>query len=350
MRSSCFAALDLPFPLLRLPAFSAGHADGPSRIGRPVRTYVRAHLPVLPGPTHMTAINYNRLQYFWMVAREGSIAAATVRLGVTQPAVSSQIARLERSLGVKLFEKRGRGLALTPAGTTVFDYAEEIFALGREMLETLERGGRRPLPLLAGVATGLPPMLTHRLLAPALALPRPVRLEVRHGPLVQLAAALGAGELDVVLGAERLPAGSAIRARPHPLGRCGLTFLAAPELAEQLTTRFPASLNGVPFVMPPSTQPLRRVLDGWLQASGVLPAVIAELDDWTALLLLAGSGAGVVAVPAAAAGELCVPYALAVVGEAPNAVQSYYAHTLERRPRHPAVAAVLEAARAAPLG
>jgi LysR family transcriptional activator of nhaA len=297
----------------------------------------------------MATLNYNHLLYFWMVAREGSIAAATVRLGVSQPAVSSQIARLERSLGVKLFEKSGRGLALTQAGTTVYAYADEIFALGREMLETLERGGRRPLRLAVGVAEGVPPTLTHRLLEPALKLPRPVRLEVRHGPLARLSAELGARELDVVLSDERLPAASAVRARPHPLGECGLTLLATPALAEQLAEGFPGSLDGAAFVLPPAGAPLRRALDAWMQAGGRALTVAAEMDDWTARLLLAQSGAGVLAVPTAVAEEMRTRHTLQTVGEAPDALQHFYALTVERRPRHPAVVAVLEAARGAPI-
>lgn len=297
----------------------------------------------------MGVLNYNHLWYFWTVAREGSIAAATGRLGVTQPAISSQIARLERALGVKLFEKSGRGLALTPYGDTVYAYAEEIFALGQEMVQTLERDGRRPLRFAVGVAEGVPPTLTHRLLAPALRLPCPVRLAVRHAPLPRLAAELAGRELDLVLCDERLPAGAPAGARPHPLGRCGLVLLAEARLAAELAPGFPASLDGVPFVMPPPGAPLRRVLDGWLQSAGAAPVVLAEMDDWAAALLLAQSGAAVIAVSAAAEAELRQRHHLAVVGQAPDAVQHFFALTAERRPRHPCIAAVLEAAHAAPI-
>jgi LysR family transcriptional activator of nhaA len=297
----------------------------------------------------MSTLNYNHLFYFWMVAREGSIAAACRQLKVTQPAVSTQIQRLEQSLGMDLFEKSGRGLALTSAGSTVYAYADEIFRLAREMRESLEHGGRRPLRLTVGVADGVPPALTNRLLAPALRLARPVRLVVRHGPLARLSAELGARELDVVLSAEPLPAGSAVRARPHPLGHCGITLLAASGLAAELTERFPASLEGVAFVMPPVEFALRRSLDGWLQGAGVAPTVVAELDDWTSRLLLAQSAVGVIAAPTAVAAEVAERHGLQTVGEAPDALQHFYALTVERRPRHPGVVAVIDAARADPI-
>lgn len=297
----------------------------------------------------MPTLNYNHLWYFWMVAREGSIAAATGKLGVTQPAVSSQIARLERSLGVKLFEKSGRGLALTPAGATMYAYADEMFALAREMLETMERGGRRALRLAVGVAEGVPAVLAHRLLAPAMKLPRPVRLEVRHAPLARLTPELAARELDLVLCTERLPAGSAVRARPHALGECGMSLLATGELARMVAPEFPRSLDGAPFVLPPPGGPARRVFDAWIQAQGAAPAVVAEVDDLPAGLMLAQSGAGVIPVPAPAEDELRQGYGLELVGRARDAVLHFYALTAERRPRHPGVVAVLDSARAEPI-
>ena len=82
-------------------------------------------------------LNYHHLLYFYTVAREGSMARASAVLHLTQPTVSSQIKALEEALGEKLFERRGRGLALTETGHIVYRYAEEIFTLGRELQDTL---------------------------------------------------------------------------------------------------------------------------------------------------------------------------------------------------------------------
>ena len=85
-------------------------------------------------------LNYHHLLYFWTVAREGSIARATERLNLSQPAISAQIRSLERSIGEKLFAKRGRNLVLTEVGQLVFRYADEIFTVGRELQATLAGG------------------------------------------------------------------------------------------------------------------------------------------------------------------------------------------------------------------
>src|SRR5690606_4241223 len=96
---------------------------------------------------------------------------------VSQPTISAQLKELERSLGQKLFERAGRGLRLTEAGRVAFNYASEMFALGQEMLNTLEHRSAGPtLRLAAGIADVIPKAMARRLLAPATRLPQSVRL------------------------------------------------------------------------------------------------------------------------------------------------------------------------------
>ncbi|MFS8070206.1 MAG: LysR family transcriptional regulator [Byssovorax sp.] len=86
----------------------------------------------------MATLNYHHLRYFWAAAREGSVTRASERLHISQPAVSAQIRELEQALGEKLLKRAGRGIALTEAGGVVYRYAEDIFGLGAELLETLK--------------------------------------------------------------------------------------------------------------------------------------------------------------------------------------------------------------------
>src|SRR6185295_6892095 len=97
----------------------------------------------------MEWLNYHHLLYFWTVAREGTIARASAELRLAQPTISGQIRQLERALGDKLFVRKGRTLAMTELGRLVYRYAEEIFSLGHELLDTVHgRGARRPLKLI----------------------------------------------------------------------------------------------------------------------------------------------------------------------------------------------------------
>jgi LysR family transcriptional regulator, transcriptional activator of nhaA len=164
-------------------------------------------------------VNYKHLQYFWAVAREGSVTRAAEVLHVTQPAISAQLARLERQLGAKLFTRSGRNLMLTEAGRTAFDYADEIFTLGQE-LEGVLRGGRagRPVRLTAGVSNALPKLIAFRLLAPALGLDPAVRLTIRDDRPDRLLADLAIHELDLVLTDTPLTPAINVRAFSHLLG------------------------------------------------------------------------------------------------------------------------------------
>ena len=68
------------------------------------------------------------------------MSRAAAALGLAQPTLSGQIRKLEEALDEKLFVRTGRRLALTETGTLVYGYAEEIFALGRELQQTLAGG------------------------------------------------------------------------------------------------------------------------------------------------------------------------------------------------------------------
>src|SRR5687768_8105378 len=129
----------------------------------------------------MKWLNYNHLYYFWIVAREGSIARAAEELMVSQPTISIQIKDLEQAVGQKLFDRVGRGLQLTDAGRIASNYANEIFSLGQEMTNALEhQPAGRPLKLSVGILDVIPKPVVRQLLEPALRLPQPVRLICRE--------------------------------------------------------------------------------------------------------------------------------------------------------------------------
>ena len=122
----------------------------------------------------MERLNYHHLLYFWMVAREGKVVRAAAKLGLSQPTVSGQVHALEDALGEKLFERAGRGVRLSEMGRVVFRYADEIFALGRELTESVKgQPTGRPMRLKVGVADGLPKLVAYRLIEPALSLSQP---------------------------------------------------------------------------------------------------------------------------------------------------------------------------------
>ena len=128
----------------------------------------------------MEWLNYHHLLYFWTVVRAGSIQKASLELNVSAPAISAQLRLLENQLNEKLFVRSGRRLALTDMGRTVFSYAEDIFSLGRELLDVVRnRPIGRPLRLDVGVVDVMPKVVVQAFLEPVFHLPESVRIVCR---------------------------------------------------------------------------------------------------------------------------------------------------------------------------
>ena len=140
----------------------------------------------------MDFLNYHHLRYFWMVAKEGGLTRAAARLRVSQPTISAQIHALETALGQKLFRRDGRHLALTDAGQQVLTYAEEIFVIGQDLLNSVkQRPTSRPLRVNVGVADALPKLVAFRILEPIFHLGQPVRVSCWETKLSDMLVELG---------------------------------------------------------------------------------------------------------------------------------------------------------------
>jgi len=290
-------------------------------------------------------LNYHHLYYFWTVARAGSIARAAEELRLSQPTISNQLKTLEGALGHRLFERQGRKLVLTDVGRTALRYADDIFRTGREMQQAL-RGiptGER-MRLAIGVADVIPKAVAERLLQPAMRAVRDLTLVAREGPLAQLLAALALHELDVVLSDTPAPEDIKVKAYSHLLGETGVTFLAAPSLFH-LRKGFPRSLDGAPVLLPSPGTALRHRLDRWLEAQAIRPVVAGEFDDSALLEAFGARGLGAFAAPAVIEKEVVAQLGVQPIGRADDIRAHYYAISVERRLRHPAVVAMADAAR-----
>ena len=295
----------------------------------------------------MDWLNYHHLLYFWVVAKEGSIVNASRVLRLSSPTISGQIHELEATMGVKLFDRKGRGLELTEAGKTAFRYADSIFSLGAELLQTIRASpSGRPVTLVVGVSDVVAKSLVGRILAPAFALDPPVVVVCRSDrSLESFMTELASGALDAVI-ADRPERKEAARAFSHPLGSCGSLFVAAPSIADQMRGGFPRALTGLPFILPAFDTTLRKALEEWLFARGVEPVVVAELDDLALAHELGARGVGVFVVPDVVERETLARSDLRVVGRAEELRQHLYVISTERKIRHPAVVALCDVARA----
>jgi LysR family transcriptional activator of nhaA len=294
----------------------------------------------------MNWLNYHHLQYFYLVVREGGIVPAANKLRISHPTVSTQIKKLEQSLGDDLFDRSRRRLELTDFGRTAYEYAEQIFSLGGEMQDVLQgQSTARPLKLIVGITDAMPKLIVRRLLEPALHLDRPVRLVCREDRADRVLAELALGNLDVVLADTPLPSGSGLRAYSHALGECGVAFFADPKTARRLRPSFPQSLDGAAFLAPTSEYVLRRALELWFDKVGVHPEIVAEFEDSALLKVFAQDGLGVFAAPSVMTTAIESQYGLQRIGGTDEVRERFYAITLERRLKNVAVQAICQEAR-----
>lgn len=298
----------------------------------------------------MEWLNYHHLFYFWTVVREGSIAAAGRSLRLSQPTVSEQLAALEEAVGEPLLRRGSRGVALTEMGVTVHRYAEAIFALGRELQDTVRgRPTGRPMRLAVGVADVVPKLVAHRLLAPALGLDQEVRVVCYEDKVERLWSELSRHALDLVLADAPVGPSAAESGAPlysHLLGECDVAIFGTRALSAKHKRGFPASLGGAPFLLPVAGTALRRSLDPWFEAAGIAPRVVGEFQDAALLQAFGQAGVGLFAAPSALTEDLREHFGLQVLGRITSIRERYYAVSGERKLSHPAVLAIFRAAKA----
>ena len=294
----------------------------------------------------MEWLNYHHLLYFWTVVRTGSIALASEELRLAPPTISVQIRRLEEQLGEKLLRRSGRRLLPTEMGQAVFRYADEIFSLGRELLDMVRgRPTARPMKLVVGVVDVMPKHIAHWLIEPALRLGERVRIVCREATPEQLLAQLSVQYLDVVLSDAPIAPGVNVRAYNHLLGETSLSFLGNAPLAKKYRRRFPKSLHGAPLLLPATNTAVRRAIDQWMESADIRPDIVGEFEDSELLWEFGAAGEGIFPVPTILERHLARLHSVKVLGRTEAVRSRFYAISVERRLKHPAVVAICDAAR-----
>ena len=294
----------------------------------------------------MEWLNYHHLRYFWTVAKEGSLARAAEKLHVSQPSISEQIRELESAFGERLFHREGRNNKLTAAGRLVFGYAEEIFALGRELMNAVkQRPGTKALRLYVGVADSFPKLVTNEILKPVFAMPQTAHVICREGKMEDLLAQLAAHRLDIVLADEPASSSTNFKTYNHSLGETGTTFCAEKKLAAKLKHNFPQSLNDAPALLPTENASLRRALETWFREQHIQPRIVAEFEDLALMKVMAAEGRGFIALPSVAVKDAVGHYGFQAIGRTEKCRVQFHAITAERRIAHPAVALITSQAR-----
>lgn len=140
------------------------------------------------------------LRYVNTVAQTASFSAAARSYGVTQPALSNGVAKLEEQLGSKLFDRTSRGVTPTAFGTQILplveralDHIDAISAEARRLTSAETRS------IHVGVSPLINPQLIARTYAAVRQLPEPRDLVLREANMKELLEGLSRGELDIIL-------------------------------------------------------------------------------------------------------------------------------------------------------
>ncbi|MEU9735483.1 LysR family transcriptional regulator [Streptomyces sp. NPDC048002] len=244
-----------------------------------------------------------RLAALVAVAESGSITRAAERLGYTPPALSQQLAKLEREAGTPLLVRHHRGARLTGAG-------ELLVARARRVLDELEQA-RHELARLTGLAGGTLRLGTFQtagvhLLPPVLSAFRRAHPDVEltvsnHEPPAGVAA-VAAGEIDLALThtyepAEPVPVPSSVVLEPVLVEELVLVTAPGHALAEG-NSRLPLSeLAGQPLISMAPDHPARQGVEAVLARAGATPAVLVETPVYALVCALVSAGLGVGVVP-----------------------------------------------------
>ncbi len=323
---------------------NAAHRSVPSPLDNGPCAAASSGGPCVTYLESIQSLNYSHLMYFWAVARDGSIANACEKLQVSQPTVSTQIRKLERTLGHRLFDRSGRSMVLTDIGRTVYEYADEMFGMGRELLAAL-RGmpGKRSCRLHVGLPVFLPKLVAQRLLAPVLQMAETVHLHCHVGDVGELVSGLARHTYDAILTDTPIPSTIGVRTYSHPLGECCLAILGTPEMAAERCDEFPDSLRDCPMLLPTVASAMRRSLDRWFDERPYSPRIVAEFDD--SALMKEFCRSGLFPAPIAVAGAIQRQYGVELIGRLPDVRVGYYVVTTERKLTHPAIKIIADCAK-----
>jgi LysR family nitrogen assimilation transcriptional regulator len=243
-------------------------------------------------------MDLKQLDILAKVAAAGSLSRAAAHLHIGQPALSRQIAALEKSVGQALLTRTGRGVELTPAGTlllghahALLDHAERARADLRE-LQASPRGR---------VVVGLPPRIAHVVTADLVLrfrtrFPDAV-ITVVEGLSLALREWLIAGRIDLALLFDPAPAAQLYF---ETLRRESLVLVAPPG-SRPLPTRVSlAALADHPLILPASPNALRHLVDDAARARGLALDVSVEVDSVHTVLSLVARGVGWSVLPESA--------------------------------------------------
>lgn len=290
----------------------------------------------------MARLNYNHLRYFWSVAHEGNLTRTAEKLNISQSALSVQIQKLEQSLGQKLFERRGKRLHLTEAGSIALDYADSIFTAGEELVGTLtKQDSNQRKDLRIGALSTLSRNFQIEFVKPLLER-EDVHVSIETGNTERLFERLMAHQIDVILTNTVPLRDSRANWTAHLIDEQPVSLIGHPENVQKgmpLST----ALTSAPLIVPSGESTIRSGFDALIERLGITPHIAAEGDDMAMLRLLTRDGAGLAVLPPIVVRDELINGVLVEMAQLPGLVEAFYAVTLVRRFANPLLKEIIMA-------
>lgn len=239
----------------------------------------------------MVPLNYNQLYYFYKIAKHGSISLASKAVLISSPALSMQLKELEESLGTTLFDRVGKKLVLTEAGSIVYEYAKDIFKLGFELLDTIgDRGkatGRSKIEI--GCQDTLPKGIGDALVT-FLVQNKNCKVVLKEGNREELIRLQNSYKLDVILTNSIPSVDNSFMYESKLLLKESLIVLGHPKY-KAIKGKLPEIMKQ-PFILPTYDSSMRQKLDAYFTHQKFPVDVVAEVEDKATEIDLALHGIG----------------------------------------------------------
>ncbi len=288
----------------------------------------------------MHHLNYNHLYYFWMVCRHGSVSKAAEALYLTPQTVTGQIKSLEERLDGKLTKKSGRSIEPTELGQLVYKYANKMFNLSYEMLDTINYSQRENTLFEVGVADALSKRIVGQILKGATSYNDNMHIRCFESTHEMLLEKLSLHKLDVIISDCAVDSSYEAGLFSKKLGELSMSFVSATPYRSNQTVY---DLKDAPMLLPSANSSMGRKILQWFDAKGVTPNIIGEFDDVALMKAYAELNPSAIFIaPSLYLHQSVFSTQFYHVGTVEELREEYHVIFAERMIQHPAVKAICE--------
>lgn len=279
-------------------------------------------------------INYHHLNYFRVIALEGSISKAALKLNIGQPTLSAQLKQFEETIGIPLFEHKHRKLILTEQGVLALEYATEIFKMGDELLEVLHD---RKVPSRPHVQFGaLDSVPKHVVLAVAKAALKAGRCTVSflEGNGEELMREMALHKTDLVISNYIPRIRDDIKIYSRSIAKFPVSIYGSKEYIA-LRKDFPRSLEDATFILPTAHSKLRHDVEYFFKTKKINLDIAVETQDTALWKLMGIDSLGLIPLTSIEAQSYVKEKKLYEIGKIPGVYEEIFFLSLSRKIENP---------------